>query len=120
MCKMSPQPVANSRRAKPYGFELTFTQPFDPKTAADLASYKMQTFTYIYRADYGSPEVDKTKPELTKVEVAPDNKSVKLHVNGLQIGHIHDLQIPGLRSATGLPLLHRSAYYTLNYIPKKE
>jgi hypothetical protein len=23
----------------------------------------------------------------------------------------------GLRSATGLPLLHKDAYYTLNYIP---
>ena len=32
-------------RAKPDGFELTFTKEIDPKTAGDAASYKMETFT---------------------------------------------------------------------------
>jgi hypothetical protein len=106
-------------RAKPYGFEVTFTHKIDPATAGDLKSYTMNTFTYLYRADYGSPKVDETKPELTKVEVGADNQSVKLYVNGLQIGHIHELHLPGVRSADGNPLLHPVGYYTLNYIPKQ-
>jgi hypothetical protein len=44
---------------------------------------------------------------------------VRLYVNGLQEGHIHDLSAAGVRSAEGLPLLHKEAYYTLNYIPGK-
>src|SRR5262245_43902155 len=48
--------------AKPDGFELTFTQHIDSQTAAALDSYKISTFTYIYRAEYGSPEVDMTTP----------------------------------------------------------
>ena len=104
-------------RAKPDGFELTFTKPVDPKTAGDVESYKMKTYTYIYQADYGSPEVDQTTPTITKVSLAPDSKSVRLYVSALQEGHVHELTAAGVRSADGLPLLHKVAYYTLNYIP---
>jgi hypothetical protein len=79
----------------------------------------MKTFTYIYRADYGSPEVDATTPKIAKVEVGQDGRSVRLTVDGLQEGHIHDLALPGVRSTDGQPLLHPQAYYTLNYIPSK-
>ena len=57
------------------------------------------------------------KPAIIKVEVASDKKSVRLWVDGLQEGHIHDLTAPALRSADGEALLHPQAYYTLNYIP---
>jgi hypothetical protein len=107
-------------RAKHDGFELTFTKPLDPVAAGKVGSYAMKTFTYIYRADYGSPEVDKTTPTITRVEVGKDNRSVRLYVKGLQEGHIHDLTAPGVRSSEGEPLLHPQAYYTLNYIPKKD
>lgn len=105
-------------RAKPDGFEVTFTKPVDPKTAAKIDSYKMNTFTYIYQSDYGSPEVDKTTPTITKIDVGTDNKSVRLYVDKLQEGHIHDLTVPGIRAIDGEPLLHPQAYYTLNYIPE--
>ncbi len=65
----------------------------------------MKTFTYIYQASYGSPEVDHTTPKITKVEVGKDNKSVRLFVDGLQEGHIHDL------SATGSPFHGRQAAF---------
>jgi hypothetical protein len=104
---------------KPDGFELTFTRPLDAGSAAKVESYAMKTFTYIYRADYGSPEVDATTPTITKVTVGADRKSVRLYVDGLQEGHIHDLALPGVRSEDGLPLLHPQAYYTLNYFAKE-
>jgi glucose/arabinose dehydrogenase len=105
-------------RAKSDGFELVFTDKVDAKTAGNLASYKMKTYTYIYRADYGSPEVDHTKPDITRAVVGADGKSVRLFVGPLQPGHVHELASAGVRSAEGLPLLHKEAYYTLNYIPK--
>src|SRR5262249_4040121 len=106
-------------RARPDGFELTFTKPVDPTTAGDVKSYVMKTFTYIYRADYGSPEVDATTPKITKVEVGKDRKSVRLWVDGLQEGHIHDLALAVVRSADGQPLVPRESSYTINYIRKK-
>jgi glucose/arabinose dehydrogenase len=106
-------------RAKPDGFELTFTKPLDVESAGKVDSYKMKTFTYIYQASYGSPEVDATTPKITRATVGPDRKSIRLYVEGLQEGHIHDLALAGVRSADGEPLLHPQAYYTLNYIPEK-
>src|SRR5262249_47639980 len=78
-------------RAQHDGFELTFTQPVDPKAASDVKSYTMKTYTYIYQATYGSPEVDHTTPTIDKVTVAGDGKSARLYVSKLQEGHIHEL-----------------------------
>jgi hypothetical protein len=106
-------------RARPDGFELTFTKPVDGATASDPKSYRLKTYTYIYQSAYGSPEVDATVPNITGLVVGADNKSVRLFVKGLQEGHIHDLEARGVRSAEGEALLHPQAYYTLNYIPAK-
>ncbi|HEX5103737.1 MAG TPA: hypothetical protein VFV87_08010 [Pirellulaceae bacterium] len=103
--------------ALPTGFELTFTEPVEAATAGDPKSYKLSTYTYIYQAAYGSPEVDPTEPKITKIEVSPDGKKVRLTIDKLQEGHVHELHLDGVRSAAGQPLLHPAAYYTLNYIP---
>jgi len=105
-------------RAKSDGFELTFTQPVDPAAAGDLKSYTMSSYTYIYQAAYGSPEVDQSTPAITAAIVAPDHKSVYLKVDGLKIGNVHELSARGVRSHEGLPLLHHEAFYTLNRIPR--
>ncbi len=77
-----------------------------------LESYTMETFTYIYREQYGSPEVDQTKPTIKEARVSPDGMQVDLIVDGLQIGHVHQLEAKGLRATSGEPLLHAAAYYT--------
>ena len=105
-------------QARPDGFELVFTHPVDPKVAADTARYSMQTFTYIYQADYGSPEVDPTKATVKAAAVSDDGLRVRLTIDGLQIGHVHELKLDGVVSVEGTPVLHPLAYYTLNYLPK--
>jgi hypothetical protein len=104
-------------RAKPDGFELTFTQEVDPAAAGDPKSYSLETYTYIYQADYGSPEVDRTTPTIKSAAVSADKRSVRLVIDQVQEGHIHELRLAGLRSAMGNPILHPVAYYTLNYVP---
>lgn len=105
-------------RAKPDGFELTFTEPVDPSTAGDIKSYSLETYTYIYQADYGSPEVNRTTPTIKSATLTADKKGVWLVIDKLEEGHVHELRLPGVRSAQGLPLLHAAAYYTLNYLPE--
>jgi hypothetical protein len=108
-------------KARPDGFELTFTRPVDKATAADVKSYAMQTFTYIYQAEYGSPEVDRTNPTLKTATVSDDGLHVRLVVDGLEIGHIHELKLDGVRAAAGnAPLLHPIAWYTLWNIPTQQ
>lgn len=96
------------------GFELVFTEPVDASTAGNPASYQMSTYTYEYRAQYGSPEVDATQPTITSATVSDDLKSVRLVVDGLQLGHVHELHADGVLSKDGNGLLHPEAYYTLN------
>ena len=100
------------------GFTLNFTEPVDPATAGNPASYAMAAWTYIYQADYGSPEVDQATPKITAATVSPDKKSVRLKIDGLVRGHVHHLAAKGVKSATAQPLWHPDAYYTLNEIPK--
>jgi glucose/arabinose dehydrogenase len=107
----------HTMHARPDGFELTFTLPVDPKAAGDPDSYSMETYTYIYQSSYGSPEVDQTRPAITKATVAEDGRSVRLVLSELAEGHVHELHLDGVRGADGKPLLHPRAYYTLNGIP---
>jgi hypothetical protein len=106
-------------RAKPDGFELSFTQPVDSVSAGDVKSYSMRGFTYIYQSSYGSPEVDHTTPTVKSATIGGDGKSVRLVVDGLSKGHIHELHLDGVKSKDGKGLLHPVGYYTLNEIPSR-
>lgn len=99
------------------GFKLTFTQKADSASAGNPASYEMEAFTYILQSNYGSPEVDKLNPKVTSAQVSEDGMSVILKVDTLTKGHVHELKMPGVKSAQGKGLLHKAAYYTLNEIP---
>lgn len=100
------------------GFELVFTKPVEPTSAGDAASYRLSAYTYIFQASYGSPEVDRSSPVITAAEVSSDARRVRLRVDGLQRGSIHELKFAGVRSSKGVPLLHDEAYYTLMRIPQ--
>jgi len=104
--------------AKSDGFELTFTQPVDAKTAGDVGSYSMREFVYAYREAYGGDEVSEILPKITAAKVAVDGKSVRLTITPLTKGHIHELHFEGVKNTSGQPLLHTVGYYTLNEIPK--
>lgn len=105
-------------RARSDGFELVFTEPADAETAANPESYRMEAYTYIYQAAYGSPEVDKSSPRITKIDLSADGLRARLHVDGMVKGHVHELHMDGVRRKEGGEgLLHPTAYYTLNEIP---
>ncbi len=104
----------------PDGFLLTFTEPVDAGIAARVDTYELTTYTHIYAGFYGSPEVDHTTPAVTKVDVAADGLEVRLHLETIREGHIHDFSLAKMRAQDGRPLLHRRAYYTVNEIPLKK
>lgn len=101
------------------GFELEFTKPAGP-SAGSPDSYDLTTYTYEYRSQYGSPEVDHTEPTITAARLSDDGLTARLVVDGLKLGHIHELHAKGVQSSGGMPLLHASAYYTLNRMKSDE
>jgi hypothetical protein len=104
--------------ARPHGFKLTFTQPVDPKIAADPATYAMTSYTYLFHQKYGSDEIDTQPITITQANVSDDALSVELTCQGLREGYVHELNLPNLRSQSNLPLRRNAAYYTLNKIPR--
>jgi len=105
-------------RLLPDGFDVEFTEPVDPRSAADPASWAAKGFTYIYQSSYGSPVVDEEPCAVTAARPAADGRSVRLTVTNLRAGVIHELKAAGVRSAAGLPLRHDTGWYTLNRLAR--
>ena len=105
-------------RAMPDGFEIEFTLPVDRKSAEDLASYNGKNFIYKYHPVYGSPTVNEEPLKLKGVKVSADGMKVRLVVDNLKQYYLHEINVGGIRSSDNTPVLHPTAYYTLNNIPE--
>ena len=114
---MTPFDVLKITAAKD-GFDVSFTKPCDAATLQDVSNYALRSFTHHFQKFYGSPEVDETTPKVTAAVASTDGRSVHLVVDGLVEGHVHDFRFGAIESAEGDPLVHTTAHYTLNRIPK--
>jgi cytochrome c551/c552 len=103
-------------KSMPDGFEIEFTMPVDVKTAENLDSYAGRSYLYKYHPVYGSPVTNEEKLNIRGVKVSSDGMKVRVVVDNLRKFHLHEINVGGIRSATGLPVLHPTAYYTLNNI----
>lgn len=104
-------------RASPDGFELVFTKPVNQSSAADVRSYSMKSYTYLYHSNYGSDEIQAKALGIKEATVSGDGLRVRLRVEGLRPLFVHELVADGVRDQEGSGLLHTEAYYTLNNIP---
>jgi hypothetical protein len=101
-------------RLQPDGFILRFTKPVDPKTASDPASYTMTSYTLMYHANYGSPEIDPRPHAIHSATASADGMEVRLITDPIRQYYIHELHAEGVRGAEGDALVHSDAYYTAN------
>ena len=106
-------------RIRKDGFRLEFTKPVDEAVAAKVGIYGITTYTHVYDAGYGSPEVDQTTPKVLKAEPAADGMSVVVQLDRVVEDHIHDFDLSGMVGADGRKLLHHKAYYTVNEVPRE-
>jgi cytochrome c551/c552 len=108
-------------RAMPDGFEIEFTKPADSRSAANPASYNVSSFIYKYHPVYGSPPVNQEVNKVKGVKLSPDGLKARIVVDNLRPYYIHEIRLPGVKSAEGAyTLVHPLAYYTLNNIPDGE
>ena len=108
-------------RATSDGYHLTFTQSMDRATLEDVASYRLENYTYKLHSPYGSPEGDHGVVTVESAVAAADGKSVTLKLGGagaMRIGgYVTEMHLDGVRSTDGEKLLHPEVYATLNVIP---
>lgn len=106
-------------RAMPDGFEIEFTRPANKSTAENVENYNLTSYVYKYHPVYGSPTVNVGGNPVLGAKASADGLRVRLVVDSLRLGFVHDIRPEGVRSdKDNLPLLHGAAYYTLNAIPK--
>jgi len=104
-------------KAKSDGFEFSFTQPVDVNSVKKAASYAIRSYIYKYQHQYGSPIIELKDLKIKGVEVSADRKKVRISIDGIRQFFIHEFILKGVLNEKGEPLLHETAYYTLNEIP---
>ncbi|MEY4611979.1 MAG: hypothetical protein RL246_2298 [Bacteroidota bacterium] len=106
--------------AKTDGFEISFTQPVDVKSVKNAASYALRSYIYKYHHQYGSPIIDVKDLKIKGISVSTDKKTVRIALDGIRQYFIHEFVLKGIMNEEGEPLLHETAYFTLNQIPAGE
>jgi cytochrome c551/c552 len=107
----------NMIEAKSDGFEFSFTQPVDVNSAKKALSYALRSYIYEYHHQYGSPIVKLQDLKINAISVSSDKKKVRLVLDKIRQYFIHEFKLTGLLNENREPLLHETAYYTLNQIP---
>lgn len=108
----------HSVRAMPDGFLITLTKPADGSSAAILDNYSVESFTYKYHSNYGSPPINIATHQVKAALVSEDRLEIRLVLDGLREGYIYSINTEGLHSENGDPLLHSTAFYTMNRLPE--
>lgn len=96
----------------PRGFRVHFTKPADPTSLA----FEILHHRYEYTGAYGSPELDRTRAAIEKVEPSADGLSADLSLP-LVKDRVYMIGGKGVKSATGEALVHPVGAYTLLEIP---
>jgi len=109
-----------SIHARPHGFRIVFTSPVAPRTAREPASYQLEHYRYEYTGAYGSPELDRTRVAVERVEVSPDRRGVDLTTAPLVKERVYLIRAQGVRSAKGEVAVNPLGAYTLNEIPAQK
>lgn len=108
-------------KAMPDGFEIEFTQPVNRKSAEDLASYSVESFTYKYHSVYGSPMVNIARCPVKGVKVSEDGLKARIIVDSLRLDYVHNITLEGVREKDhSYSLVHPTGYYTLHNLPEGE
>lgn len=106
-----------SMSATPDGFSLEFTESLAAESVAPNGSLTIQSYTYPYHRAYGGDEIHRENLKISDWRLSADGRELRLNVEGLRRGFVHELNAAGLRASDGRALAHPAAYYTLNAIP---
>jgi len=107
----------NTIHAKSDGFEISFTQAVDVKSVKNAASYALRSYIYKYHHQYGSPIINVNELKIKGISVSTDKKTIRISMDGIKQFYIHEFILKGVLNEEGEPLLHETAYYTLNQVP---
>jgi len=98
-------------------FHLMLTKPIAKDCMLGPENVVVMQYHYDYWWQYGSPERDHTRLEVTAVDARPGEGGLRIVVPGLQAGRCARVILSGVRSVDGEPLLHEEFNTTINQLP---
>jgi len=101
----------------PHGFRFDFTEPL-AADSTDPSRWPSSRYYYLYHAEYGSPEIEKTAVTATKVTLSNGGKTAEVELPEMRLDFLYDFNLSNLKSASGATLLNPRIAYTLRRIPK--
>ncbi len=115
--KWNGKPFASLDKIKALknGFALRFSEPIDPATLKEIS---VESHTYKYNANYGSPKVDKKGMKVNGTELSGDGVTLILDIGELKEGYLHHIDMGGLRTKSGGKLLGANAWYQVVKAPR--
>ena len=92
------------------GFELRFAEP----VAADsVGTVRVKSHTYAYHRDYGSPKLEARDEQPLQARLDDDGMRLRLQLPKLGTQRVYVMDLTGVVSRDGRPLLGGRVYYTL-------
>lgn len=107
--------VVEKMKAVSKGFSLTFSEEVDPAT---LSTITVESNTYNYFKQYGSPKVDKQAMPVVKSEVSDKGRVVRVELGSLKEGYLHAIDLTGVRSKSGNKVMGGKIWYQVLKAPK--
>ncbi len=101
----------------PAGFRVVFTQPVDPASVNNPSDWKLEQYRYEYTGAYGSPELDRRRVDIRRINLEPDGQVADLLTEPLKRGWIYSIRASKLRSPSGQDAANNVGVYTMNEIP---
>nr|WP_299382939.1 DUF6797 domain-containing protein [Allomuricauda sp.] len=80
----NPIPMPIEMHATSKGMTLKFAEKLDPKSAAEITNYEVNTWNFIRSSDYGSERYDVTKLKVSKASLKADEMTVELDIQDIQ------------------------------------
>jgi sugar lactone lactonase YvrE len=105
-------------RAWAEGFDIDWTSRANPADAGNPNHYQISSYTRRPQGGYATPDSDRQSLKVLQAVPAPGGLSVRLWVEPLREGFVHEIGVNGVRAEQGTePLYPGVAYFTLRQVP---
>jgi mono/diheme cytochrome c family protein len=104
-------------RATRDGFDIEFFQPVDRALATRPGSYKISGYTRVWKGDYATPDSGHHAVEIPSVIISDDGRTVSLNATGRKVGHVYDVSVSEIGTASQRALWPAIGHFTLHSIP---
>ncbi len=105
-------------RAIPGGFEIDFISKVDAQAATNKESYSISGYTRVWQGSYATDDSGRYSPEIEKIELSEDGKSVTLYSSNLKPKFLYEFNI-GEIGKDGQALFPSFGAYSMNRVPTK-